>query len=671
MNALQALAVALPGLTLTAETITEQVVGRQWCLRPIVPVPAWLVLGAAAVALSLVVYRGRRIQMRRPYRIALTVLRSLSFLVVASFLLQPTVRLEIERRTPQSLALLVDRSGSMAARDGNGSGTNSRWHRAVATLQACGNRIDNNLTREFYFNDQCREMPWNDLAATGEPPPGARTSIGSALRQVRSMLADRPNTEVILISDGADGDPGDGGELTAATRELKRAGLRVHAVLAGNEHLPAFSVDVLEPDLCAFVGEPARVAIRVRRLGPADSAIELSIVEGDNHMASRRIQLPADRDDVLEWVDLRFDKPGNRHCQFRIKGHDRPAAIIGSRGFDVRVTDQPLRVLYLEHWPRWSFRFLRNAFQRDRRFAAKCVLLGSSEEPATLPAGAADWSGIDVVILGDVALQDLSDAQWQALRAHVAEGGAGLVLAAGPACLPADYLNSPLADLLPFSRMTPEASTSQQPWPLTPTPLGRQHPVLQLQPAGQAGNVWGRLPPLYWCSPIARLKSGAVVLADKPATAEGPACPVVVAQRVGKGSVLFVGTDETWRWRYELGQTYFYRFWAQATMFVGLPHRIQSLAATAPVGSRPAETVDFEQADVRVRPELMRQIARETGGKYVTLSELPTLIEELGRQAPRDRYQKEVACWDRWPTLAVFAALICAEWLLRKKCHLP
>jgi hypothetical protein len=41
--------------------------------------------------------------------------------------------------------------------------------------------------------------------------------------------------------------------------------------------------------------------------------------------------------------------------------------------------------------------------------------------------------------------------------------------------------------------------------------------------------------------------------------------PVIVTRRYGAGAVLYLGTDELWRWRYGVGDRYHQKFWVQMT----------------------------------------------------------------------------------------------------------
>ena len=87
--------------------------------------------------------------------------------------------------------------------------------------------------------------------------------------------------------------------------------------------------------------------------------------------------------------------------------------------------------------------------------------------------------------------------------------------------------------------------------------------------------------------------------------------------------------------------------------------------ATAAVAVRGAGP---EDADAAPRPELLSAIAEATGGAFSALPDggLPELrladpeVVEIGRR-------KAVPMWDRWWTLTALAAVVAAEWVLRRR----
>jgi len=107
-----------------------------------------------------------------------------------------------------------------------------------------------------------------------------------------------------------------------------------------------------------------------------------------------------------------------------------------------------------------------------------------------------------------------------------------------------------------------------------PTAVGRDHPILRLSPRGDGLGVWRALPGVYWFHPVARLKPLASSLAistdpmNRTADGSGQPAPLIAVQYYGKGRSLFIGFDESWRWRFIADGTYHRRFWANVVDFL-------------------------------------------------------------------------------------------------------
>src|SRR5205814_443776 len=126
----------------------------------------------------------------------------------------------------------------------------------------------------------------------------------------------------------------------------------------------------------------------------------------------------------------------------------------------VRVSEEKLKVLFVEGLPRWDFRFLKNAMRRDNGLGGR-----SSPEPdirleaewrrgtpeqkiAALPRTLEHLAEYHTVILGDVSPAMLGDSFIKLLDQAVREKGLGLVVEAGPLSMPHRYGDT-LHDLLP------------------------------------------------------------------------------------------------------------------------------------------------------------------------------------------------------------------------------
>jgi uncharacterized membrane protein len=250
------------------------------------------------------------------------------------------------------------------------------------------------------------------------------------------------------------------------------------------------------------------------------------------------------------------------------------AARLAAAAGPTRPATRPrLRVLYLDGYPRWEYRYLRDLLVRHPDVAASLVLYSSPADPprgadravAGVPVTADGWRDFDVLVVGDVDPRQLTTPEIEAMARFVERGG-GLAMSAGPRFAPAAYRGTPLADALPV------AAPDQPPVP----PDGRRGFRLSRTAAGRRAacfRVWDderenerfltdEVAPLYWYSAGVAAKPGAVVWAEHPTdlAADGGKAPVVVAGDYGKGRAVFVGVDDTWRWRFRR-EVPFSKFW--------------------------------------------------------------------------------------------------------------
>lgn len=110
-------------------------------------------------------------------------------------------------------------------------------------------------------------------------------------------------------------------------------------------------------------------------------------------------------------------------------------------------------------------------------------------------------------------------------------------------------------------------------WPVTPTGVGADSPIMQMDSdAKRNQSIWSVLPGIFWAHPVARLTPAAVALAvsSDPShrTEDGEPLPLVASAIYGRGPVVYVGFDSTWRWRYVSNAAYYERFWGNVTDFL-------------------------------------------------------------------------------------------------------
>lgn len=238
------------------------------------------------------------------------------------------------------------------------------------------------------------------------------------------------------------------------------------------------------------------------------------------------------------------------------------------------------QILYVEHWPRWEYRFLKNALIRDPRIRAHFLVTSAdetflqdhspglkplSEFPGTLKA----LQSYDVLILGDVPLLKIGGkATMKRIEQYVKAGG-GLILIAGSDNNLGHYLKTSLKPLLPvMSVKESEQKLFNRNIEYRLTTEGEKHPITQMGPSVEdTSTIWKqdghedkRLPSIRYYLRTESIRKEAKVLVE--AMDKGTTFPLWVVMPYGKGRVFLSTTDETYRWRLLSGDApYFYPFW--------------------------------------------------------------------------------------------------------------
>jgi hypothetical protein len=145
---------------------------------------------------------------------------------------------------------------------------------------------------------------------------------------------------------------------------------------------------------------------------------------------------------------------------------------------------------------------------------------------------------------------------------------------------PGQLFGTPLADMLPVVLDGGERPVEKKPFEMQ---LSADAGLVDFMQLGEddADNrkAWANLGPLPWYQPVARPHPQATVLAVHPTDTcvDGKTRqPIIAIRRYGRGQVVYVGTNETWRLRRNYGERYYRQFWGQMIHRLGLSHALGS-----------------------------------------------------------------------------------------------
>lgn len=544
------------------------------------------------------------------WRLGRGILAATRFLLLALILVLisgPTLELPRETVEEDWVLVLADRSASMAIRDVaavNGEGLQSpariaRDAQLRATLQR-HDEVFRALAQERHlvwlgfhsgvFSLQS-ERPKLDPADSGVDlgdASGSRTNIEMALEQALQRAAARPISGVVLLSDGrSEARPGRG-----VVRRLQDEKIPVFAVPLGSaEPLGDLAVRSVEAPKRAFVRDKVPVIVELDRLGSGanDNAV-VRLVDTQTGAELDRAEIqPATQPGEPDRLTLTAEPAlaGDATWQVVIETSGGQMDLVpenNARSMMIELVDRPLQVLFVEGYPRWEYRFVKELIRREKSIESSVMLISADRDfaqegniPITrLPRSPEEFAQYDMIILGDVPATFFSPEQLEMMRNHVADRGAGLLWIAGERSTPSTYSGTAVADLLPM-RGSLNLPAINEAVTMNPTPLAERLGIMQLVIGSAVGWPRELMDPSFGWSQLqyaqriepGQLKPTAEVLAQTYATFNGTALPLVLSMRYGAGQSIYVATDETWRWRYGRGELLHEQFWLQIIRMLG------------------------------------------------------------------------------------------------------
>jgi hypothetical protein len=484
---------------------------------------------------------------------------------------QPEWIEEFRPEEKPAVAVLWDASTSMVTRDVMPAGTPGTQpvsrREAIAPLQD--------------------PAPWSKLCERmnviiqpfSEPRPGHGTDLNEPLARAQEKIQ---NLRGIVLA--SDGDWNEGPPPVQAAARLRMRGVPVFAVPAGSRtRLP--DVELLSLDLPTFgvARKAVRIPFSIDSSLPRDylTTVVLRASDGDEVSREVRVGAMSRTSDYLVWKpratgDFTLTLTVPKHGDESLTDNNKLTAPISIR-------EEKLRVLVVESYPRWEYRYLRNALSRDPGVELSCLLFhpglskvggGNKDYIKQFPSGLDELSKFDVVFLGDVGLEDgqLTTEQCRLLKGLVEHQASGLVFMPGWQGREFSLLDTELGDLCPVVLDTAQPSGwgSRVANHFELTELGRRSLLTKLADTeDDNAEVWEGLPGFQWYAPVLRAKAGSDVLCvHKDASNEYGRMPLLVTRTFGAGKVLFMGTDGAWRWRKGVEDKYHYRFWGQVVRWM-------------------------------------------------------------------------------------------------------
>ncbi len=531
-------------------------------------------------------------------------LRGLTLALIILFLCHPvrsTQRVRVERPVA---AVLIDDSASMRERDMGSVAQDAgllldadRHEVLQAVLEEPLRQLEQNYEVLLYaVGSSLRAIgSMDDLSASD-----GETRLGDALAALAAETRGRVLSQVILVTDGR---VNAGRDVTAALASLTGRRVPVNTLGVGDPEIPrdVRISNITSPEV-ALAGDTVTLEVSVAARGYPGRTSSVTVTDADAgiDLAQESFALSDGEGATEQLVRVSFvpQKEGDLDLRVAVSvfsdEHD-PSNNVERRL--LRVEPGRIKVLYIDGYPRYEYRFLKDSLLRVGNMDVQCYLVSAGPEFIQESSEGVDslvqvpntleylLENYHVIILGDVHPQDLGadlgevDTILQNFRDFV-EAGGGLLMQAGTRYSPQEYVGTPLEDILPIlvGDTAAEKQAIHDPGAAFRPVLERPrdpHEIVSLLPdIDQNLELWqgdGGLAPLTWYFPVAKARTTAEVLLSHPQSRNAHGPHVLLATMYSpQGRTAFLATDETWRWRFLNLETYREPFWRGLIRYLAL-----------------------------------------------------------------------------------------------------
>lgn len=549
----------------------------------------FLILSAVIIAAFIVLYLITNIYTSTRSKAISISLRIVALLLLCIPLFEPALLMPDIIPNENFLAVLIDDSQSMSIRDGS-IGTTRQDDAKYLLLNeenGIGSELEENFKVRYYsFSDVVSRIDSiNYLTGSGD-----ETNIAVALQRVISDFKGLPLSGIILLTDGGDNSKDNPQSMV---EELRSLDIPLHVVGIGSEQFEQ-ERELLDVSYTKGLkkGSGAEVSLKVRswinETGPAAISIykddklvhtEIRNLKGNSKIDNITFFFEPDEDETKEYT-LQLEKLTNEINT----DNNSIRLLIDSR-------KDSIRVLYFEGHLRSDFKFIKRALEDDQvvqftslvRPGANKFYRQGVKHPDELrggfPKSQEELFQYKAVIFGDIEAAYFTIDQLEMVERFVRDRGGGFLMLGGKnSFAEGDYWNTPIDDILPVvidptrkqvirpDFFNPELTTEDDGFQFKPTRAGLEHAVLRFaSDFGTNRDMWDQMPKLTHISLFGGVKPGATVLAEKPSDSNGPAEPLLILQRYGKGRTGALATASTWRWQLmrDSKDTRHERFWRQ------------------------------------------------------------------------------------------------------------
>lgn len=445
------------------------------------------------------------------------------------------------------------------------------------------------------FRDGQEAIPY--LATLADRQQLAKqTNLTAALQHIDQMNHDQPIAATFVLSDVAHNQP-DGRKPTDVATQL--GSVPVYVIPIGNElRLRDIDLVSVSAPTVAMRNDDVVIEAHLSVYQCAGESCTVQLLRGGEVVDFRNVLIESNAETRSVQFQQRVAEIGT--AAFQIAVQPLSGEMTTENNFDeieINVTRSEIKVLLADEMPRWEYRYLAQLFRRDPKveldellFRPRVIATGKRQATQSFPVTVDDWDHYDVVILGDLPVEQLPVASQESLVQYLRTRSGTLIMIAGQLAMPHAYVDHPLQAILPVRPIDEALENQGGQFAFQVTDAGKSHAALMIGETEQATrSAWefvNQFSPLdqvsRWRTPLPTAQSLISVVPRNqtldPSDPRFTASSFLCWQPVGRGRIIYLSGPDTYRLRFLRGDRLHYRFWGQLMRW--------AIAADLAAGSR-------------------------------------------------------------------------------------
>ncbi len=513
-------------------------------------------------------YRGKK----------LLILRIVIYLLIMIIILAPYREIRKSLYEKPIVAILIDASKSMTIRD-----PISRFSLVKEFLKSefVNKKLKKKHTLLYYPFTTYSQKAAVEQIFESDNLEGNGTDIAQAILTVNQELKGKNVAGFIVVSDGSH----NGKENPLKVVKNFDRPIYTFGVGKGEDFVDVSLAEIDHPEF-AFKNTPIRIGVSIKAYGMKNRNISLILKKGEKIIQTKNIKIKSNVH--IDNIDIAFksEEVGDFTYTLEIPTYANEISRENNRKkFSIQILREKIRILLISGRPNWEYLFLRRAVKSSPNIEVVSFIILRGPEDIVLfpedehslipfPAGeifTKEIFNFDILIFDNFSYRSFFPGNYLAnIKRFVEENGGAFIMIGGDKSFSmGGYKSTPIEEILPVELIGQNERIDRGKFDIDIKDYS--HPIINLEgDIEENKKIWNEMPKLEGINTLGRIKNGCIVLGMHPYLKnESGNLPVLAVWDKGKGRVMAIASNTTWRWSFLMsgmgrGSYYYNRFWQKS-----------------------------------------------------------------------------------------------------------